>query len=349
MEIGVWGQTNERWMAEGAPPQPGMFIKGNSYFGLDGVDDACLNTVMPLPPFSDRVIEETDETVLFTDGLGRTRMALKTGTVGGTRMSMDHYIKHYVTDRKSWREMRQRYKGDPAARYPQDWDKVIARLKGVDTPRCLLSAYGDFGFYSMLRNWFGTEGLSYMFYDDPVLIHECLEFLCDHIIRLLERPFREMTFDFMWIHEDLAGKGGPLIGPKLFREFILPHYKRYLHFIKAHGVEVVLVDTDGDFEVLIPEFLEAGVDGFNPMEVASGMDPVGMRKKYGNSFCMVGGIDKREIAKGKKEIDQEVAKIAPLVHAGGYIPWIDHAIPPDISLTNFQYYLEQKRKVIFGE
>jgi uroporphyrinogen decarboxylase len=111
---------------------------------------------------------------------------------------------------------------------------------------------------------------------------------------------------------------------------------------------VVIVDTDGDFEALIPEFLEAGVDGFNPMEVAAGMEPVRMRRKYGRSFCMVGGIDKREIAKDRAAIDREVAKIAPLIQEGGYIPWIDHAIPPDISLDNFRHYLEQKKKVILG-
>ena len=63
------------------------------------------------------------------------------------------------------------------------------------------------------------------------------------------------------------------------------------------------MDTDGDFESLIPLFLEAGIDGFAPMEVAAGMDPVAMREKYGKSFCMFGGVDKREIAKGRRAID----------------------------------------------
>ena len=119
---------------------------------------------------------------------------------------------------------------------------------------------GGFDFYSMLRTWIGTERLSYLFYDDPALIKECLEFLCDYILRLYARAVRDVRFDYIIIHEDLAGKGGPLIGPNIFAEFFLPHYKRYLQFLKASGIQVALVDTDGDFEVLIVCALELKPD-----------------------------------------------------------------------------------------
>ena len=113
---------------------------------------------------------------------------------------------------------------------------------------------------------------------------------------------------------------------------------------------MILVDTDGDFEVLIPVFLDSGVDGFCPIERASGMDPIRFRKQYGNSFSMFGGIDKREIAKGKKAIDAEIERtILPLLDNGGYIPTIDHSVPPDVSLENFTYYLDLKKKAIEGK
>jgi uroporphyrinogen decarboxylase len=115
-------------------------------------------------------------------------------------------------------------------------------------------------------------------------------------------------------------------------------------------VQLVLVDTDGNFEALIPEFLDAGVEGFCPMEVAAGMDPVRMRRRYGKSFCMLGGIDKREIAQGRRAITRQINKvILPLIEQGGYIPTIDHSIPPDVSYNNFLYYLDKKRQAIFGQ
>ena len=215
------------------------------------------------------VLENTQEHVLFVDGFGRKRRARKSGTVGGTRMSMDTYIDFPVKDAKSFREYRHRYEGPAEERYPDGWDAPDSPLRGTDLPLTLMNPLGGtFGYYSMLRNWIGTENLSLLWYDDPALIHECLEFLTDFILRILEPALRELSFDFVIIHEDMAGKGGPLMGPKLFRQFLLPHYKRFVEFLKSNGVQIVLVDTDGDFSVLIPLFLEAGVDGFGPIERA---------------------------------------------------------------------------------
>ena len=100
---------------------------------------------------------------------------------------------------------------------------------------------------------------------------------------------------------------------------------------------------------LVDLSLDAGVDGFNPCEVAAGMDPVYLRKKYGKSMNLIGGIDKRELAKGKVEIDREVRKILPLLEEGGYFPTVDHTVPPDIPLDNFKYYMEVKTKALLGE
>lgn len=349
MEIAVWGQTRERWLAEGMPEDynTAFMQVGESRLGLEGYDTFALNATGPIPACEDRVLEETDEHVLFTDGFGRTRRARKSGTVGGTRLSMDTYIGFPVTDLPSFREYRFRYEGPVGERYPADWEGEKRRLSASECPLTLMNPLaGTFGYYSMLRNWIGTENLSYLWYDDPALIHECLEFLTDFALGVLQRALSEVAFDFVIIHEDMAGKGGPLMGPKLFSEFLLPHYRRYVGFLKAHGVRLVLVDTDGDHNVLIPVFLEAGVDGFTPMERAAGMDPVRTRQEYGADVCMMGGVDKREVAKGRAAIDAELARLAPVVDGGGYIPTIDHAIQPDVSYEDFLYYLEAKRKLL---
>ncbi|NCO35947.1 MAG: hypothetical protein GW893_19075 [Armatimonadetes bacterium] len=323
--------------------------RGCDYFGLEGYETVHINAIGPVPPYETQVLEETDEYELFTDGMGRTRRALKTGTVRGTRMSMDTYIDFPVKDRQSFREYSKGYAGRfDADRYPDDWEQTKAEAATTDLPLTLLNPLGGtFGYYSMLRNWIGTENLSYLFYDDPALIHECLDFLTDFILRLFRRAVQDIKFDFYYIHEDMAGKGGPLMGPALFRQFILPHYKRFVEFLKSNGVEIVLVDTDGDHRVLIPLFLEAGVDGFGPVERAAGMDPIAIRRSYGKSVCMVGGVDKREIAKGPEAIDAELQRsVAPIIDQGGYIPTIDHSIPPDVSLESFRYYLETKRLLL---
>ena len=79
------------------------------------------------------------------------------------------------------------------------------------------------------------------------------------------------------------------------------------------------------------------------------MDPVRIRNTYGRSLCILGGVDKREIAKGRKAIDAELARsVAPIIDQGGYVPMIDHAVHPDVSLDDFKYYLDAKRKILEG-
>jgi hypothetical protein len=52
---------------------------------------------------------------------------------------------------------------------------------------------------------------------------------------------------------------------------------------------------------------------------------------------------------GPTAIEREVtAKMGPLIEDGGYIPTVDHSVPPDISYENFMHYLDVKCAVAEG-
>jgi len=351
-EIALWEQTVERWKKEGLPENGACadLLTGNDYFGLEGYDIVLFNMTFPEPCPEDIMVSEDERHITFIDGMGRTRMALKEGTVRGMRMSMDNYIDYPLKTREDFLRIKKGYEGNFEARLPDYWNKILDGLRIATRPSMFLDRYfASFGYYSMLRNWMGTEGLSYMFYDDPDLVHECMGFLTDFIMSWMEKPLKEAQFDLYYIHEDLSGKSGPLLSPEFFKNFLTPYYKRFVDFLKSSGVKNVIVDTDGNFEVLIPVFLDTGVEGFGPIERAANLNPLDLRKKYGKSFFMIGGIDKRELTKDKKAIETEVMNIVlPLIENGGFIPTIDHSVPPDVSLDNFKYYLEIKWKVING-
>jgi uroporphyrinogen decarboxylase len=186
-----------------------------------------------------------------------------------------------------------------------------------------------------------------MFYDDPALVEEMIEFNTDFLLELVEPALQQVHFDYFNFFEDCAGKGGPLFGPDIFRKFFMKAYKRIIERLNKAGILAIWVDSDGDCEVLLPLWMEAGVNGSWPLEQMSGMDPVRLRKKFGNDLVLAGGIDKMEIAKGRKAIERELhAKIPPMLESGGYIPHIDHSIPPEISYQDFLYYMEQKNKLM---
>ena len=75
---------------------------------------------------------------------------------------------------------------------------------------------------------------------------------------------------------------------------------------------------------------------------AQGMGPIEIRKRFGRDLFLIGGIDKRVLAQDKDAVEREVMSKVPwfLENGGGYIPMLDHAIPPDSSYRNFLYYRE---------
>jgi uroporphyrinogen decarboxylase len=348
-ELGCWGQTVQRWYDEGLPQDKsfigrGDMFEGEPLFKLDRRAFARLNVFMH-PDFGYEVLEETDRYLTARHPGGIVTKALKEGTVRGTRLSMDTYLSHPVTDRASWADMKRRY--DPCAvwRYPFWWDEQVRTWKDRDYPVVLLGN-AAFGLYSSLRNWCGTEGISYLFYDEPVLVEEMLETATDFLLKVVERALGEVEFDYFNFFEDCAGKGGPLIGPELFKRFFAKHYKRIIARLNAAGVASIWLDCDGDPEALIPSWLDCGVNCLWPLEQASGMDPLRLRRKFGKALKLAGGLDKMEIAKGPAAIERELRrKIPPLLEQGGYIPHLDHTFSPEISFKDALYYVALKLKL----
>ena len=123
-----------------------------------------------------------------------------------------------------------------------------------------------------------------------------------------------------------------------------PHYIRVCDWLRKNGVRNIFLDSDGRIWDLIPIWIDAGVTGIFPCEVQAGMDVVAMRKKYGRDLALVGGIDKKAVARGGSDMRNEVDRILPVVEDGGYIPHLDHTAPPDISWNNMCRFMEYLMK-----
>jgi hypothetical protein len=130
-----------------------------------------------------------------------------------------------------------------------------------------------------------------------------------------------VRFDYYLWFEDMSYNSGPLVSPKICQEFLAPRYRRVNDLLREHGVDIIFMDTDGDPRVLIPVLLEAGINGLLPIECASNQDPLALRREYGRDLRLMGGIDKRALARGRKEIEVELyTKLPPLLANGGISP-----------------------------
>jgi hypothetical protein len=349
-ELGVWPQAREAWEEEGLDSTPFHWdwFTGEAALGMDPREFIRFNGNF-IPLFDGELIEEDERYEVFRDEIGRVRKALKEGTTRGGRMSMDTYIDFPVKTMADWQVLKTRLL-PRSERYEPYWEEL--RLGGwrartfplIFAPNC-----GTRGFYWFARDLMGTEPLSYALYDDPHLVHDIMEFHADFLIEGARPILEKTTVEYMIINEDLSAKGGPLISPKAYKTFIFPRVKRLIDFVKSHGVRYFGIDTDGNPEVLVPMFMDAGVEILWPLERASDQDPVRLRKKFGKSLRLWGGVDKRVLTLGPREIDDHLRLLQPLVVEGGYIPTVDHTVPPDVSWENFQYYLLSKEKLLRGE
>jgi hypothetical protein len=349
-EAGVWPQTKERWEQEGLDPNTYHWdwFSGEGALGMDPREFIRFTCDM-IPAFEYEELAEDERTLTFRDEKGIVRRALKEGSVGRARMSMDQYIDFPVKSQADWKEVKKRYNPCSQGRFDPNWRTT--RVQGwrqrthplIFGPNCT-----TLGFYWLARELLGTENLSYAWYDQPALMHDIIETHADFLIEAA-RPFlAETTIDYIFLNEDLSMKTGPLLSPKTYQQFIYPRLKRVVEFYKSHGVRYVLIDTDGNPEVLIPQFMDAGIDGIWPMERTADQDPIRLRQKFGRSLRLWGGVDKRVLAQDKAAIDAHLRTFIPLIEEGGFIPTIDHTVPPDVPYENFLYYMQRKQDLLAG-
>jgi uroporphyrinogen decarboxylase len=349
VEFGTWPQTVRRWAREGMPAEVAAEIgdsmfhpKFNEFIGVDTEEGGGWAPVFLSmnPVFEHQVLEDDGERQIIRGSDGVTAKWWK---AGGDDASIPHYIDFPVKTPADWAAMKDRFRLDDPERTVTAQQIADARQAAADG--WSVTGFAT-GFYGALRNWCGTENLSYLFYDEPEMIRDMLE----HWTALILHSLRQLPDDvpvhvFHW-WEDMAFNHGPLVSPAMFEEIMVPCYVAVMDELRRHGCTLSSVDCDGNIHDLVPGWMRAGVNIMFPCEVAAKTDMFRLRDEYGLDVRLQGGIDKQAIAQGRDAIDRELDRVAPLLAQGGFIPHLDHLVPPDISLADYMYYREQKQKLI---
>lgn len=344
MEHGFWEGLLLRWKNEGMPediiyPDPEHLNKNKidmyQYVNVIRYVRVMKSEQLFYPEFEHKIIEETEDYRIERNEIGILQK------VGKCIVSIPQFLDYPIHGKEDYINFRDRLTGNVEKRYPDEWNKDVKEMR--EQTHATLSTY-VYGFFGYLRVLMGDEKLMLMYYDDPDLIKSILKDRVDFLLKFLIKQIEDIKPDFMFIWEDLCYKNGPLISPEVFREFMLPCYKRLTSFAKEMGVKHIIVDSDGDVLKLIPLWLEGGVTGLLPFEVAAGMDIIKIAELY-PKLQIIGGIDKREVAKGKEAIDSELNRVLPYMKKrGGFCVALDHWVPEDISLENYKYFAEKARE-----
>ena len=335
-EFGYWEDTLRDWHEQGLPGEIDTLPKADLYFGFAPRAGVPLENYLR-PAFERLVLEDRGDHLLIQDEHGATCEILSSG-----RDTIPHFLDFRLKNREVWeREFKPRLDPDDPQRRPDPaaWQRMTAEWKQRDYP--LGVSIGSL--YGWIRDWMGFERAAMMLYDDPGLVEEIMEQITLVVLRNLEWAAGHVDIDFGSGWEDMCFNQGPMISPADFERLMVPRYRRITELLKQHGCDIVYTDCDGNINHLVPLWLEAGVNCMFPVEVAAGSDPLPMRDRYGKRILLLGGVNKRSLIAGKEAIRKEVARIAPYVAEGGWIPHVDHRVPPDVTLENYRYYLALKR------
>ncbi|NCO95794.1 MAG: hypothetical protein COY42_30120 [Armatimonadetes bacterium CG_4_10_14_0_8_um_filter_66_14] len=327
---GAWPETLERWQREGYDPANPPQFDTDRWDWHGG-------WFFPKPPFEHKVVEEDDRTILYVNHEGILMRERKDHSYS----SMPQFVRFPVETREDFRVFwKERMQPDLSVRIGADWQARLAAYRQRDFPLIVIADRWG-GFFGPLRNLTGVETLCMLFYDDPAFLEEMMDADADFMIQVMDQVLDHTDIDVFGFWEDMAFKTAPLLGPDLARKYLLPRYRRVVDFLRSRGVEFIALDSDGNIWDLLPVWLDAGINILYPFEVQAGMEVLEVRKQFGRDLLMWGGLDKRALAKGPGAIDAELARLAPLVRQGGFIPHTDHSLPPDISFANFLYFMEK--------
>lgn len=342
-DFNYWDETLEVWHTQGLPA--GVTKASiHEFFGLDfdfsRVTFATGTEMGLLPRFEELVLEDRadEQIVQQADGVRVLRKK--------HHASIPLHVGHLLEDRESWeRHYKPRLDPSHPDRMPPDLAARVAAWQNPEHGELAVPWVG--GLYGWLRDWMGVEKLSYVMYDDRPWFEEMVGTVADCIYGTLERLLSAgARVDACAFWEDMCYNAGPLMSPRLFKQILVPQYRRITDLLHRYGVDLIWVDCDGKIEKLLPLWLEAGINCMFPIEVGTwGGDPVAYRREYGRDLRLMGGFDKRILAGPREGIAREIERLAPLVEEGGYIPFCDHLVPPDVPLAHYQFYLEIAHKV----
>jgi hypothetical protein len=184
------------------------------------------------------------------------------------------------------------------------------------------------------------------FYDQPELLHRYYQRCSANALAWIAR-YIELGADIVGLGGDLAADAGPLISPAHYREFVLPHVRAQAQPCHALGAWCTTA-SDGDLWSMLDILLiESGVDGFEEIDAAAGMDLRRLKAAYGERMTFVGNIDIRRLLTSASTAEVERATIECIEAGwgnGGHILMSSNCIHEGIRPANFEAMVRAYRR-----
>ena len=189
---------------------------------------------------------------------------------------------------------------------------------------------GDWSpFWHDLIDFLDLEGTYVRMFEEPEFVDAVLAHMVDYYHEVSRRTFEAAAdaLDVFFIGNDLGSQAGPLLSPKLFGRFIVPHLKRLVDLGHGYGLKVQM-HCCGGYAPLIPQLVAIGLDAVQAVQpCCKTMDLAALKRDFGETLAFNGAIDSHHVLiEGTQQtVRQSTRKVLEIMMpGGGYVAGASH-------------------------
>ncbi len=143
---------------------------------------------------------------------------------------------------------------------------------------------------------------------------------------------------------DVAYKKSTFMRPGYWRQHYKPWVKAIAGYAHAKGLKVIYHGC-GNVNAIFQDYIEAGIDAYNPLEAKAGMDVLDLRRRFGHRISFCGNSDIQVWESGdRKAIRREVLRKLNAARGGGLIFQSDHSVSSSVSGQTYDYIVKLVRE-----
>jgi len=324
-----WASTIERWQQEGMP-------RGMSYVDFFDLDNIVSISIDNSPRYPVQVLEETEAYTITKTAWGATLRNWK--HAGG----VPEFLDFTIVDETTWARAKARMQSTPDR---IDWQYLRQNYPIWRREGAWIRAEFWFGF-DVTHSWtVGTTRLLIAMIEQPEWIKDMFNHFLETHLGLYDLVWDAgYHFDEVSWPDDMGYKGAQFFSLDMYREFLKPLHQRVIDWAHAKGVKVRL-HSCGDIRPFVPELVEIGLDMLNPLEVKAGIDPLALKKTYGDQLAFDGGLN-AVLYEEPDKMWAEMGRVIPVMKEnGGYVIASDHSVPESVSLDVFHNFVRLAKKL----
>ncbi len=220
----------------------------------------------------------------------------------------------------------------------------VERVKAYADDFCVWGSICDP--YETIWRIMGTDNVLLQMADNPDRIARFIERLGEFLVGVVHGQIAAAAgrLKGLYIWGDVAYDGGMFFSPVYWRDVFQPVVRRICDAAHAHGLKTIYHGC-GDSRVIYDDLIEAGVDGYNPLEAKAGLDVVELKRRYGERWAFNGNLDVRVLATNDRhEVRREVLRKLNAAKGGGFIPQSDHSVPDNVAPSTYDYVIRLVRE-----